>query len=76
MARDPDYQAGSAIQALIELELAPSTPAHVRSALGWLVARVDEEYSLPEGVDLIHEAGVVIRYVEGDPQMGSVRADD
>jgi len=47
-----------------ELEL----PSRVQMAVNWLIHRVDQDYSLPEDVDLIQEANVILDYLEGvDP---------
>lgn len=54
----------NAVQSLIRLSAIDSLPDRVQIAARWLVMRVDESSNLPQEVDLIQEAGVVIRFVE------------
>lgn len=54
----------NAVQSLIRLSTIDSLPDRVQIAARWLVMRVDESSNLPPEVDLIQEAGVVIRFVE------------
>ncbi len=54
----------NAVQSLIRLSTMDSLPDRVQIAARLLVMRVDESNNLPPKVDLIEEAGVVIRYVE------------
>jgi hypothetical protein len=63
--QDPKDLERNAIQSLLEL-LDHQIPERVRSALNWLVTRVNEEHNLPGNVDLIEEAKVVIQYLNGD----------
>lgn len=64
--KDPHYKKENAIQSLLELEEDSQIPERVRSALGWLLTRVNEDHSFPGEVDLITEAAVVIQYLEGE----------
>lgn len=54
----------NAVQSLLKLSELESLPERVQTAAGWLVERVDENSNLPPEVDLIQEAGIVIRFVE------------
>ena len=56
----------SVIQSLIRFKRTGQIPPRVRIAVNWLVKRVNQDYSFPADVDLIHEAGVVIQYIEGE----------
>ncbi|MDZ7843453.1 MAG: hypothetical protein U5K99_01400 [Anaerolineales bacterium] len=58
----------NAYQALLHYREQPELAAEVSEALGWLTARVDHDYQLPEGVDLIQEAEVVITSVGDQPE--------
>ena len=40
------------------------TPQNVEAALGWLLQRVDQDYQLPEGIDLVQEAKVVLEFLD------------
>lgn len=60
------HQEENAIQALLVLRQSGDLPHRVLKALDWLVQRVNEEHNLPPDVDLIHEAGIVIQYVDVD----------
>ncbi len=52
------------IQSLVRLGIQDLIPDRVKLAVNWLVMRVNEDYALPANVDLIHEAGVVISFLE------------
>jgi len=54
----------NAIESLLVLSQVTKLPARVQEAVNWLVQRVNPDHNLPPGVDLIHEAGVVIQYLE------------
>lgn len=54
------------IQSLLILAQMETLPARVQQAVNWLVQRVNQDHNLPPEVDLIHEAGVVIQYIERD----------
>jgi len=56
----------NAIQSLLILAQMETLPARVQEAVNWLVQRVNQDHNLPPEVDLIHEAGVVIEYIETD----------
>jgi hypothetical protein len=56
----------NAIQSLLILGRTESLPARVQEAVEWLVLRVNLDHNMPPEVDLIHEAGVVIEYIEAD----------
>ncbi|HDD61852.1 MAG: hypothetical protein DRI65_06765 [Chloroflexota bacterium] len=54
----------NAIQSLLIFSQSENLPVQVQEAVDWLVQRVNQDHNLPSEVDLIHEAGVVIQYVE------------
>lgn len=54
----------NAIQSLLIFSQSENLPVQVQAAVDWLVQRVNQDYNLPSEVDLIHEAGIVIQYVE------------
>ena len=54
----------NAIQSLLIFKQSESLPVGVQEAVNWLVERVNEDHNLPSEIDLIHEAGVVIQYIE------------
>jgi len=56
----------NAIQSLQILAQMETLPARVQEAVEWLVQRVNQDHNLPPEVDLIYEAGVVIKYIETD----------
>ena len=56
----------NAIQSLLILAQKETLPVRVQEAVDWLVQRVNQDHNLPPEVDLIHEAGVVIKYIETD----------
>ena len=56
----------NAIQSLLIFRQSKKLPVRVQEAVDWLVQRVNQDYTLPSEVDLIHEAGVVIQYIEVD----------
>lgn len=56
----------NAIQSLVRLGNLDQIPDRIKEAVKWLVERVNEEHSFPEVVDLIHEARLVIQYIEGE----------
>lgn len=56
----------SAIQSLLILGQLEKLPDRVQKAVDWLVQRVNQDHNMPPEVDLIHEAGVVIQYIESD----------
>ena len=56
----------NAIQSMLILAQKETLPARVQEAIDWLVQRVNQDHNLPLEVDLIHEAGVVIKYIETD----------
>jgi len=56
----------NAIDSLQILAQLGTIPDRVQEAVDWLIQRVNEDHKLPSGVDLIHEAGVVIQYIETD----------
>lgn len=58
----------NAYQALLHYRGQPELTAEVSEALAWLTARVDHDYQLTEGVDLIQEAEVVITSVGDQPE--------
>jgi hypothetical protein len=60
------HQQENAIQALLTLQQAIPLPARVLEAVDWLVQRVNLDHNLPPGVDLIHEAGIIIKYLEAN----------
>ena len=57
---------GNAIQSLLILKQSGDLPDRVLKAIDWLIQRVNEDHNLPTDVDLIHEAGVVIQYIDAD----------
>jgi len=56
---------GNAMQSIMLFKSIMDLPERVQIALDWLLQRVDEDYNLPPEVDLIQEADIVIRFVEG-----------
>lgn len=56
----------NAIQSLLIFGQLEPLPDRVQAALNWLVHRVNLDHEMPEDVDLIYEAGVVIEYIEID----------
>ena len=54
----------NAIQSLLIFSQSENLPVQVQEAVDSLVQRVNPDHNLPSDVDLIHEAGVVIQYVE------------
>ena len=54
----------NAIQSLLIFRQSKMLPLRVQEAVDWLIQRVNQDYNLPSEVDLIHEAGVVIDFVE------------
>jgi len=54
----------NAIQSLLIFKQSESLPVGVQEAVNWLVERVNEDHNLPSEIDLIHEAGGVIQYIE------------
>lgn len=56
----------NAIQSLLILAQTETLPTRVQEAVEWLVQRVNQDHNLPPEVDLIDEAGVVIKYIETD----------
>ncbi len=56
----------NAIQSLLIFGQLGDLPDQVQKAVDWLVQRVNQDHNLPPEVDLIHEAGVVIQYIEAD----------
>jgi hypothetical protein len=62
----------SALQSLNVFRAKVKLPNRIDTAVSWLVQRVDEKYNLPEDVDLISEANLVLEYLEGiDPDFSS-----
>ena len=60
----------NALQALMVFSKLGHLPERIRLAVNWLIRRVDEDYNLPPEIDLIEEAGVVLRYIDQqDPGM-------
>jgi len=53
-----------AIQSLLIFGQMGELPARVQKAVDSLVQRVNQEHNLPPEVDLIHEAGIIIEYIE------------
>jgi len=56
----------NAIQSLLILRQLEKIPTRVQEALDWLVQRVNMDHNMPPEVDLIHEAELVIQYIEAD----------
>ncbi|MCJ7734342.1 MAG: hypothetical protein MUP11_07315 [Anaerolineales bacterium] len=56
----------NALESLVRIAEVEELPDRIKNAVNWLIKRVDADYNLPLEVDLIHEAGIVIQYVEGD----------
>ncbi len=53
-----------AIQSLLIFGQMGELPARVQKAVDSLVQRVNQDHNLPPEVDLIHEAGIIIEYIE------------
>ena len=56
----------NAIQSLLILAQTETLPVRVQEAVDWLVQRVNQDHNLPPEVDLIQEAGVVIKFIHAD----------
>ena len=56
----------NAIQSLLIFRQSKKLPVRVQEAVDWLIQRVNQDHNLPSEVDLIHEAGVVIDFVEAN----------
>jgi hypothetical protein len=56
----------NAIQSLFIFGQLGGLPPQVQKAVDSLVQRVNQDHKLPPGVDLIHEAGIVIQYIENN----------
>lgn len=54
----------NAIQSLLIFGQMEDLPARVYNAIDSLVQRVNQDHNLPPEVDLIHEAGIIIEYIE------------
>ena len=54
----------NAIQSLQFLARMDTLPVRVQEAVDWLVQRVNLDHNMPPEVDLIYEAGIVIKYIE------------
>jgi len=54
----------NAIQSLQFLARMDTLPVRVQEAVDWLVQRVNQDHNMPPEVDLIHESGIVIKYIE------------
>ncbi len=39
-------------------------PDRIEAAVGWLIHRVDDNFNFPEDIDLIHEAKLVLDYLD------------
>ena len=52
------------MESLQTLRREPSLPERVMIAVDWLMQRVDLDHNLPEEVDLITEAEIVIEYID------------
>jgi hypothetical protein len=55
----------SVLKSLMIFAAEMDLPPRVQRAVSWLVRRVDQDYSLPEEIDLIQEANIVLEYLEG-----------
>ena len=56
----------NAIQSLLIFRQLVSLPVRVQEAVDWLVERVNQDHNLPSEIDLIHEAGIVIQYIDAN----------
>jgi len=56
----------NAFQSLLILSQSIKLPARVQEAVEWMVQKVNLDHNLPPEVDLIHEAGIVIQYIEAN----------
>ena len=54
----------NALQSLDKLRSDPGLPTRVQSAINWLVQRVDQNNNLPEEIDLINEARIILDYID------------
>jgi hypothetical protein len=54
------------LESLILFRRLINLPDRVDSAVDWLTRRVNQEYNFPPEVDLINEAGVVLKYLQQD----------
>ncbi len=57
----------SAYDLLVYLQNSSRVPADARQAAGRLLERVDEDFSLPAGEDLLTEAGRLAEALEAEP---------
>lgn len=56
----------SALRSLILLGAETELPSRIKKAVSWLIRRVDQDYNLPDEIDLIQEAHLVLEYLEGE----------
>jgi hypothetical protein len=54
----------NALQSLIDFGKLVRLPERIQAAVNWLIHRVDQDNNLPPEIDLIEEAGVVLRYLD------------
>jgi len=65
------------LESLILFRRLIELPDRVDSAVDWLTKRVNQDYILPPEIDLIKEAGVVLKYLElYDLEIDPVRNPD
>ena len=64
--KDLSQKSDNALESLIRITEVEELPDRIKTAVTWLIKRVNTDYNLPPEVDLIHEAGLVIQYVEKD----------
>jgi len=57
-------QSDSAMQSLKKFQTTIDLPDRIDKAVSWLIQRVDENHNLPDEIDLIHEANLVLEYLE------------
>lgn len=58
----------NALQSLEIFQTEIELPDRISTAVSWLVQRVDENHNLPNEIDLIHEANLVLKFLENiDP---------
>jgi len=62
----------NALQSLDKLRAQSELPPRVKTAVDWLVQRVDQSYSLPEEIDLIKEARIILEFIDRvDPDISA-----
>ncbi|MHC1784505.1 MAG: hypothetical protein AB9891_17415 [Anaerolineaceae bacterium] len=64
--RNRQIPAGNAYEALLEFSQTASLPSDIKEALNHLSMRVDQDYNLPDGIDLISDVEKLIIFFEAE----------